>query len=152
MGRPRKPDHLKIVAGTDQPSRMNRRMPIATKALPSPPEYLTERAAEWFQRVLGILDRMGIASADYVDMLAIGAETFDEIRDCATVVEDCGRTYFVTTATCDRVPRPRPEVAMRNEAFRRLRVILNEFGLSPASVAKVSVAPDDTDNPWAEFD
>src|SRR5258708_37641120 len=94
-GRPRKPDHLKIVGGTAQPSRMNPLAPVPTKALPDPPEHLSVRASEWFLRVLAILERMGIASADHVDMLGLAAEAFDDVRDCRAVIEDLGRVYHV---------------------------------------------------------
>lgn len=158
-GRPRKPDHLKVVAGTDQPSRMNPLAPIPTKALPTPPEHLSDRAAEWFMRVLAILDRMGIASADHVDMLALAAEAADDVRDCRAVIEDLGRVYFVPIFGMfdkdDRqvyAPKARPEVAQMEAARRFLKSCLAEFGLSPAMISKISVPPKgDGDDPWAEF-
>jgi phage terminase small subunit len=48
-------------------------------------------------------------------------------------------------------PKPRPEVAMRQAARAMLKNILTEFGLTPASVAKVSVSKGETDDPFAEF-
>lgn len=158
-GRPRKPDHLKVVAGTDQPSRMNPLAPRPTKSLPSPPENLTERAAEWFLRVLAILDGMGIASADHVDALAMAAQLADEIQDYTAVLEDVGTVYFVPIFGMfdkdDRqvfAPKPMPQVAMRQAARAMLKNILTEFGLTPAAVSKVSVSKDaDENDPTAEF-
>lgn len=150
-GRKRKPDHLKVVAGTDQPSRMNPLAPKPSKALPSPPEWLNPRAAEWFLKTVAILDGMGIASADHVDMLSLAATRYDEVLDCTAIIEDLGRTYFVTTISGSKVPRSRPEIAQRNDAMRHLQSLLAEFGLSPATVAKVSAPAGDREDPFAEF-
>lgn len=150
-GRKRKPDHLKIVAGTAQPSRMNPHAPKPSKALPAPPEWLSERAAEWFIRTLAILDGMGIASADHVDMLALAATRYDEVLDCTGIIEDLGRTYVVTMISGSKSFKARPEVSMRNEAMRHLQSLLAEFGLSPSAVGKVSAPPGERENPFAEF-
>lgn len=150
-GRKRKPDHLKVVAGTAQPCRMNPDAPVPSKALPDPPEWLSPRASEWFQRTLAILDGMGIASADHVDMLSIAATRYDEVLDCSAVIEDLGRVYFATTISGSKVPKARPEVAMRNEAMRHFQSLLAEFGLSPSAVGKVSAPPGERENPFAEF-
>ncbi len=151
MGRPRKPDHLKLVSGTAQPSRMNPDAPVPSAALPDPPDWLSERAAEWFRKTLGILSGMGIASADHVDMLSLAASRYDEVLDCQAVIEDLGRTYTVTMISGSISFKARPEVSMKNEAMRHLQSLLAEFGLSPSAVGKVSAPPGDRGNPFAEF-
>ena len=150
-GRPRKPDHLKLVAGTAQPSRMNPNAPTPSKALPEPPEHLSERAQEWFRKTLATLDGMGIASADHVDMLMLASMRYDEILDCQMVIEDLGRTFTTVSMTGSLTFKPRPEVAMKNEAMRHLQSLLAEFGLSPAAVGKVSGPPGERENPFDEF-
>lgn len=150
-GRPRKPDHLKIVGGTAQPCRLNPNAPVPSKALPAPPAWLSERAAEWFLATLAILDGMGIASADHVDMLSLAASRYDEVLDCTAVVEDLGRTYTTVSMTGSITFKARPEVSMRNEAMRHLQSLLSEFGLSPSAVGKVSAPPGDRGNPFDEF-
>lgn len=150
-GRKRKPDHLKIVSGTAQPCRMNPDAPEPSDEMPEPPAWLSERAAEWFLKTLGILDGMGIASADHVDMLSLAAARYDEILDCQAIIEDLGRTYTVTTISGSIGFKARPEVAMKNDAMRHLQSLLSEFGLSPATVSKVSKPGGDRANPFAEF-
>lgn len=150
-GRKRIPDHLKLVKGTAQPSRMNPDAPTPSPDLPEPPEWLSVRAAEWFQRTLAILEGMGIASADHVDMLSLAASRYDEILDCQAVIEDLGRVYKVVTISGSIGFKARPEVAMKNDAMRHLQSLLAEFGLSPSSVGKVSAPSGDRSNPFAEF-
>lgn len=153
MARGRKaiPDHLKLVKGTAQPSRLNPNPPKQSASMPEPPDWLSDRAAEWFRRTTAILDGMGIASADHVDMLSLAATRYDEVLDCTAVIEDMGRTMFVVTISGSKIPKARPEVAMRNEAMRHLQSLLAEFGLSPSSVSKVSAPPGDRGNPFDEF-
>lgn len=150
-GRKRLPDHLKIVKGTAQPCRMNPNAPTPSGNLPEPPAWLSERAAEWFLKTVAILDGMGIASADHVDMLSLAAARYDEILDCQAVIEDLGRVYTVITISGSLQFKARPEVAMKNEAMRHLQSLLAEFGLSPSSVGKVSAPPGERENPFAEF-
>lgn len=150
-GRKRIPDHLKLVKGTAQPSRMNPDAPIPSPDLAEPPEWLSERGAEWFRRTLGILEGMGIASGDHVDMLSLAASRYDEVLECQAIIEDLGRTYTVVTISGSVGFKARPEVAMKNEAMRHLQSLLAEFGLSPSAVGKVSAPAGDRTNPFAEF-
>ena len=60
-GRKRIPDHLKIVAGTAQPCRMNADAPVAASDLPVPPDRLSARAAEIFAGLVSVIEEMGIA-------------------------------------------------------------------------------------------
>lgn len=151
VGRKRKPDHLKVVSGTAQPCRMNPNAPAPSSDLPEPPDWLSERAAEWFLKTVGILDGMGIASADHVDMLSLAATRYDEVLECTAVLEDLGRVYTTVMISGSVQFKARPEVAMRNDAMRHLQSLLAEFGLSPATVSKVSAPPGERENPFAEF-
>lgn len=150
-GRKRKPDHLKVVAGTAQPSRMNPAAPQPTQTPPEPPEWLNEQAAEWFRKVTAILVNMGIASSDHVDMLSLAASRWQEIIECQAIIEDLGRTYHTVSMTGSLTFKSRPEVAQKNDAMRHLQSLLAEFGLSPSAVGKVSVAPGERDDPFADF-
>ena len=60
MARPRKPSHLKVVAGTDQPCRTNKREPKPKRERPSPPAHLSDKAKTAWGAASIILDRMGV--------------------------------------------------------------------------------------------
>lgn len=152
-GRKRKPDHLKVVAGTDKrhPERMNPHAPRPSEALPEPPEWLSPVAAEWFRKTVAILVGMGIASADHVDMLSLAATRYDEVLECTAIIEDLGRTYTSVSVTGSLMYKSRPEVAQRSEALRHFAALLSEFGLSPSAVGKVSVDRGQRENEFAEF-
>lgn len=149
-GRKKKPDHLKVLSGTAQPCRMNPDQPVAVKGVASPPQWLSERAAEIFARLCSILDGMGIASPDDQDNLAMLASRLEEIEICTAVIEDSGRTYEKRDEEGNvQMIRSRPEVGQRNEAMRHAQSLLSEFGLSPAARAKVSAEKQADENPFA---
>lgn len=58
-----------------------------------------------------------------------------------------GKTYETTTAQGGTMIRPRPEVAMASDAWRRVQRMLSEFGLTPSSRAKVVVRPKEEEDP-----
>lgn len=150
-GRKRKPDHLKVVAGTDRPDRMNPAAPVASKVLPVSPSWLSERAAEKFGQLVTILDGMGLASEVDVDMLAMLASRLEEIEITTGIIEDLGRSYTTETQGGGTMYRSRPEVSQRNEAMRHAQSLLAEFGLSPASRSKVSTSLEKVGNPFADL-
>jgi phage terminase small subunit len=51
-----------------------------------------------------------------------------------------GTTYSTTTQQGDTMYRPRPEVAMRDGAWKRVMDGLRDFGCTPSSRAKVTTA------------
>ncbi|WP_185982830.1 phage terminase small subunit P27 family [Aureimonas mangrovi] len=153
-GRKRKPDHLKIVAGTAQPCRMNPDAPKAAADLPSAPEWLSDRGAELFLQLVAVIDEMGIASSADAAMLAMAASRLEEVEICTAVIEDGGR-FFTSQIERDDEDRivsqqikGHPAVAQRSEAMRHAQSLLAEFGLSPAARSKVSVTKKPEENPF----
>lgn len=148
----RTPDHLKIIAGTARPDRMNPDAPAANIGTASAPEWLSARASELFAQLSATLLGMGIASPDDQAALAMLASRLEEIEICTAVIEDAGRTYATTATSGDKLIRARPEVAMRNEAMRHAQSLLAEFGLTPAARSKVSAGKPVEANPFAALD
>jgi P27 family predicted phage terminase small subunit len=154
-GRKKIPDHLKVVAVTDRPDRMNPNAPKAAVSLPDAPEWLSARAAEIFEQLVSVISPMGIGSSSDAAMLALAASRLEEVEICTALIEDGGRT-FVSNVTYDDEGRilsqqikGHPAVAQRSEAMRHAQSLLAEFGLSPAARSKVSVNTPDEDNPFA---
>ncbi|MBN9021748.1 MAG: phage terminase small subunit P27 family [Rhizobiales bacterium] len=151
-GRKRKPDHLKIVSGTAQPSRMNPDAPLGIEALPSSPEWLSSRAAEIFAGLVSIIQEMGIASASDADALALLSSRLEEVEICTAVIEDGGR-FFTSSIEYDdgrmvsQQIKGHPAVTQRSEAMRHAQSLLAEFGLTPAARAKVSANKKPEGNP-----
>lgn len=150
-GRKRKPDHLKVIAGTDQACRMNPEAPVAPTTLPIAPEWLTKRAAELFDGLVAILDEMGIASSADMQVIALCASRLEEVEITTALVEDNGRTFETVNESGSTMYRSRPEVAQRNEAMRHAQSLLSELGLTPAARSKVSAGKKPEENPFKQL-
>jgi len=148
----RKPDALKVIAGTARPDRMNPDAPAVNLGAATPPAWLSERATEIFARLSATLVGMGISSPDDGDALAMLASRLEEIEICTAAIEDGGRVYTTTATSGDKLVRARPEVAMRNEAMRHAQSLLAEFGLTPAARSKVSAGKQAEENPFKALD
>lgn len=147
-GRKRKPDHLKIVSGTDQACRMNPSAPPAPTTLPRAPDWLSQRATEIFDGLVSTLDEMGIASSADTAVIAMAASRLEEVEITTALVEDNGRTYETTTESGGTMYRSRPEVAQRSDAMKHAQSLLSEMGLTPAARSKVSVTKKPEENPF----
>jgi P27 family predicted phage terminase small subunit len=147
-GRKRKPDHLKVIAGTDQACRMNPDAPASPQTLPVAPGWLTKRGAEIFDNIVALLDEMGIASSADTQVITLCASRIEEVEITTAMVEDNGRVYETTNESGQTMVRSRPEVAQRSEAMRYSQSLLSELGLTPAARSKVSVTKKPEGNPF----
>lgn len=152
MGRPRTPTHLKLVKGTAQPCRTNKREPKPEKARPSAPAHLSDKARETWGYVSGLVERMGVLTG--ADGLALEGlcESYAELLAARAALKAHGTlSYETTSATGGMMVRAYPEVAMVADADRRFRMWLSAFGLSPSDRSRVSAGEPDTKNPFADL-
>jgi len=157
-GRKRTPDATKKIIGTIRPDRVNPNAPTPDPDAPRAPEWLPRRAVEIFAALATRLDLQQLASKSHTEMLALAAMRLHEVEKFTEVLEREGYTYASKTTTTKTAStkkggkstpkretktmmRARPEVALRSEAARHAQSLLAEFGLSPATLGKVSRQP-----------
>ena len=151
-GRPRKPTHLKALAGTLQPSRTNPHEPTAAVYLPTPPAWLSERARAYWAEVGAVLLSMNLCTAADGPALQLLTEALAEWAEARQAVQARGLTYDTATVSGGTMRRPNPEVAIAADAWRRALAMLAQFGLTPASRSKVSALGDeDGKDPFAQM-
>ena len=92
-----------------------------------------------------------IASRSHTEMLAMAALRLYEVERYTAVIERKRPTYESRTQQGGRMIRARPEVALRSEALRHAHALLAEFGLSPATVSKVTVRKDENSSPAQKY-
>lgn len=152
MGAPRKPTPLKVLHGTNRKDRANPKEPKPAD-LPkdaTPPEWLTTRGKEAWTDILPILRGLGVMTVADPVALALLCDALAEYVDARAVVRVEGATYW--TEGKSTMLRARPEVTIASDAWRRAKVMLTEFGLTPASRARVSGAAPGEEDPlekWA---
>lgn len=169
-GRPRKPTTLKALQGTARPDRTNAREPEPPPGPVKPPSWLKGRARAAWRQLAPMLEDMRVLTTADPHALALLCDAYAEYIDCREVVRKQGAVYEsrVVKASSRRVEaeggdedfdaadwsviiRPRPEVKMASDAWRRVHRMLVEFGLTPSSRSKVSAGGAEDADPFEEF-
>lgn len=134
--------------GAKMRDRMEREPSYATIVLDEPPEILKtdELACSVWRDTVGFLNATKVMTVADVNQLLIYCQTFaDWVRDEQTVRLE-GRT--VCTDRGGMQKHPLLAVIAQNKSF--INAFGREFGMTPASRAKVRSAP--TEKPKSEFD
>ena len=142
------PTAVKEMKGTLKKCRTPVAELVPSSNKPRPPHWLNDRAKEVFEELVLILDEMQLASASQVDMLTLLSQRMEEVERFSVYLDDGGTSYESENKLGQTMWRAYPEVAQKNEAMRHAHSLLSEFGLSPASAAKVSVPKGEGENPW----
>jgi P27 family predicted phage terminase small subunit len=137
-GRPRKPTSQKKLGGTLQPSRTNKDEPTPTVYLPVPPDWLSERAKQYWGEIGGVLLAMKLTTVADGPALQLLTEALAEWAEAREYVLRNGMSYETFTENGNVMHRPYPHVSIAADAWRRSLRMLTEFGLTPASRSKVS--------------
>ncbi len=136
-GRRPKPTHLKLVAGNPGKRKLNKREPKPPREIPSPPAHLSDRAKVAWGEFSARLDAMGVLTGADAAALERAAEAYADLVMAAELLRDEG--WVLESETTSGAPKkvPHPMVAIYQDADRRLRAWLVEFGLTPSSRTKV---------------
>lgn len=157
MANPRTPSHLKVVRGTARKDRANpaEPQPELAPANVRPPAWieLSPLAKRAWQELVPYLRGMGVLTRPDRVALALLCEALaDSVRARQQVNEE-GSTYETTNEHGGRMVRKHPAVEVGGEAVRFAKVMLGEFGLTPAARSKVSRvegAAKDPTSAWLE--
>jgi P27 family predicted phage terminase small subunit len=131
----RLPTEVKRLRGTlrkDEPLP-----PEAPAGVPRPSRALPPDVKREWRRLVRELETLGMTSR--VDGLALelGAQALAEVWRLDEFLREHGGSYTVTTKAGGEMVRQRPEVAHRQDAWRRASQVLQQLGLTPVSRAKV---------------
>ena len=140
-GRKMKPTKLKILHGNPGKRKLPKNEPEPLPGTLVPPDWLKGEGLILWGELVPVLDEMGVLSTSDRFALAALCSAYDDYREAATIVEREGQVYTRTTAAGSTSVAARPEIAIRNDAFRRMASMLGEFGLTPSSRTRVSANP-----------
>lgn len=142
-----KPTKLKQLQGNPGKRPLNQREPQPKGNRFNCPSWLSDEAkAEW-RRIVPELRELGLATR--IDHAALEAycEQYARWREATLLLREGGLSYMTSTGNL----RERPEVGIANEALKNMRMLLTEFGMTPASRSRISVAPPPAPDPFEEF-
>lgn len=133
-GRKSLPTYLKVLKGTDRPSRENKDAPTPAKEKPAPPSWLSKRGKQIFHLMVKRQAGLGISSATFTEPLALLASRLEEIEIMTKDITANGWTY----CTDSGLLKARPEVALKNEAMRHAQSLLSECCLTHTASQRIS--------------
>jgi P27 family predicted phage terminase small subunit len=146
LGRKKTPTKLKIIKGTNRKDRQNKKEPVVPIKIPSAPDHLSKEALIEWDRVSNQLYKLGLltdidmaALAGYCDAYGMWVKSRNELNSESLTIETTNGNIIQN-----------PLVGIVNQSREHMRKFLTEFGLSPASRAKVTAK--DTDKEKDEWD
>lgn len=162
---PRRPEPLekRIGKGNTSHRPLPKSPPARVNTAPTMPAWFGELERQCWERTSHLLFARGQLSADSEASLIALCQCYAEWTELARDIKDNGRWQRVLTVAAQRgkedgeagyMERVRPAVAAFQDADRRLRAWLIEFGLTDASRGKVTGAPEDpdgADDPLARY-
>ncbi len=160
-GRKKEPTRLHEVKGTTRRDRANDAEPVPPPRPPQIPAWLDgrSRAGRLWKEIGALLDEMGVMTSADEHAVAMLCDALSEYVECREYVKKHGLTYesVVMVEVADgeererRIVRPRPEVAMYQDAFKRVKSLLPEFGLTPSARARLKAEPKKAPDELADF-
>jgi len=137
----RLPSRVKELRGTNRRDRAKLSAPKPKVAPPRPHAGLSEIAKRERRLLVRLLEPMGVLAVSDGPALDLLSEATAEYYEARAVLARDGQSYECVTAAGAKMRRVRPEQAVAADAMRRAVHLLEAFGLTPASRAKVEELP-----------
>lgn len=140
-GAPRKPSALKMIQGTDKPSRINPNEPKADPAMPAAPTWLSDEQRVHFEYFGRIVLNMRVLTEHDGPALALLAAEYQKYLECQAACDLEGHSITVMLSNGKETKRRNPHSSAMAEAWKNLTIFMRDFGLTPSSRHGVSAAP-----------
>ncbi|HCR1107425.1 TPA: phage terminase small subunit P27 family [Klebsiella aerogenes] len=150
-GRPKKPTALKVIQGNPGKRALPEHEPKPERGTPCAPAHFGGTARDWFAEAAAELDKIGVLTLLDGNALELLIEAYAEYRQHCEELDAEGYTYRTTSTTGETVIKAHPAAAMKSDAWKRVRAMLGEFGMTPASRAKVSTKHGGEEDPLQAF-
>lgn len=139
-GRPPVPTAIKIMRGNPGRRPMPKREPKPQLIVGAkPPSWVRGRARRAWSQISVLLIDMRVLTVADVPALSLLCNVLAEYIEASEAVRKFGMTYESSTQN-GTIIRPRPEVAIAADSWRRAMAAMVQFGLTPSSRAKVATA------------
>lgn len=150
-GPPKTPTHLSLVKGNPSKRAVNKKEPKPKSGVPPIPKHLDKMGKYWFKRIGEELDAVGVMTTLDGKALELLIEAYTEYRQHCDVLTEEGYTYKTVSATGEGIVKAHPAAVMKSDAWKRIRAMLSEFGMTPASRSKVGASGPSEADPLEEF-
>jgi P27 family predicted phage terminase small subunit len=146
-GRKPKPTRLKLITGNPGHRPVNRNEPNPKREIPPCPEFLQGEARKTWHKVSKKLFRIGLLTEIDDMALAILCRDWEEYLDASAKLRETG--LLVKSPSGQQMMNP--YLAIANQAIKRIRAMLTEFGMSPSSRSRISTVGGAGDSEGSEW-
>lgn len=158
-GPPKTPTHLALVKGNPSKRALNKNEPKPPSGVPPIPKHFDKQGKYWFKRIADELDAIGVITQLDARALELLVEAYTEYRHHCDTLDREGYTFAVFSEEEPdegkereiRMIKPHPAAVMKADAWKRIRAMLGEFGMTPASRTKVGTKGSAEVDPLDEF-
>ena len=142
-----KPTHLKLLQGNPGKRPLNTSEPKPPVELPPPPDHLSDVAKQEWQHMGEQLVKLGLLTT--IDRSAFAAYCVVYAR--WVEVEKALKTTGPVVRSAGGHPMLSPFYTVANQSLIQMRAYLIEFGMTPSSRSKTSVAGNDQPDAMEQF-
>jgi len=149
VGRKPKPTALKVIQGTYRPDRANPNEPKPRVVIPPCPKFLQGDARKQYRKTAKKLARIGLIT-ELDDMaLAMLCQGWAEYLEATEQVKKSG----LLVKSPNGFPVLNPYLIAANQALKKVRSLLAEFGMTPGSRSRIQAAAtsDESDDEWTKL-
>lgn len=146
-GRPAKPTALKVLAGNPGGRPLNDAEPKPRNTKPKMPAHLGEKAQREWKRVVRELSAMKLLTSADADALALYCQTYQRWVEASEKIDEEG----MVVVTENGYPVMSPYITIVNQCIRTMQRMLTEFGMTPASRARIRVPEKQADDEFDAF-
>ncbi|HGK4852915.1 TPA: phage terminase small subunit P27 family [Yersinia enterocolitica] len=158
-GPPKTPTHLVLVKGNPSKRAINKSEPKPPSGVPPIPKHFDKQGKYWFKRIGDELDKVGVMTTLDGKALELLIEAYTEYRHHCDTLEREGYTFAVYDEEDKdegkkrsiRMIKMHPASVMKSDAWKRVRAMLSEFGMTPASRSKVGAKGPAEADPLDDF-
>ena len=146
-GRLPKPTALKLLTGNPGKHKLNLAEPVPPPPRNKCPDFVSKAGRPYWRKWYPIQAAMRVMTS--ADEVALGmlSDAMGEYVESRKVVEKLGQVYTVTSIqmsedgnTFEKITHhQRPEVRIAQDAWKRIRAGMQDFGMTPASRSRLSV-------------
>ena len=132
---------------------MNSAEPKPRRERPSAPSHVSDKARETWGYVSGLLDEMGVLTKIDAVALEMLCEAYSDYLAARADLKEFGSNYYTTVSKAGGLMhRAHPAVAVVQDADRRIKAWLSEFGMTPSARTRVKgEAGDEEKDPAAAY-
>ena len=151
-GRPRKPDALKKLSGTDQPCRMGNAAEYSrVTKIPPAPKYMNKHAKRAYRTTTEQMNMLGLLNEVNIPIVVMYANELGLYWEAQEDLAETGRYDLrIDKGGNKRMVRKDKDKAA-SQYFENIKKMAVELGITPASSSRIKMPGQQETNPLRDF-